>query len=245
MSCINTILVFIFVINLTFPNLHHEILLVDSLYESGEYNQTSAILIKLYDKHENNIEIVYRLARSIFVIAEEEPDINRQADIYYKGFEYAKKSLNIDSKNGYANFWYAAYIGKIGLLEGTEQKIINSYKVREFGMKAIELVPDYEHSYHLMGRWHYELAELTWFERSIASLVYSSPPTGSYEKAAKLFKKAIEINFLEIRHHFWLAKTYKAQGKNRLAKKEFDIVINLKPRDKKDKDMQFESKKNF
>ena len=149
----------------------------------------------------------------------------------------------MDSNNGYANFWYAAYIGKIGLLEGTKQKILNSYEVKKYGMKAIALEPDYEHCYHLMGRWHYELAELSWLERSIASLVYATPPKGSYKTALKLFKHAIRINSLEIRHHFWLAKTYDALGKYSLAKKEFRIVLSLKTKDKKDKIMQNKSKK--
>ena len=221
------------------PTLYY----IDSLYESGDYKNSAKILNELYNEDKNNIDIVYRLARSIFLIAEEETNLNRQSDIYYKGFNYAKKALSMNNNNGYANFWYAAYIGKIGLLEGTEQKILNSYEVKQYGMRAIDLVPDYEHSYHLMGRWHYELADLTWFERSIASLVYTTPPEGSYEKAVEFFRKAIEINYNDIRHHFWLANTYRAQGKNSLAKKQFGIVISLKPKNKKDRDMQNESKK--
>ena len=218
---------------------------VDSLYESGQYNESARIITDLYNKDQGNIDIVFRLARSIFLIGEEEENESRQADIYYKGFEYAKEALSINSNNGYANFWYAAYIGKIGLLEGTKQKILNSYKVKEYGMKAIKLVPEYEHCHHLMGRWHYELAELSWFETSIASLIYATPPKGSYKNAVELFKKAIEINPIEIRHHYWLANTYKALGYNDLAKNEFNIIVSLKPKDRKDQVMQIESKKSL
>ena len=226
-------------------DLNLKIYSADSLYQIGEYNKSAKIIKKLYREDSENIEIIFRLARSVFLIAEEEKNQSKQADIYYKGFEYAKKALRMNSDNGYANFWYAAYIGKIGLLEGTKQKILNSYKVKEYGMKAIKLVPEYEHCHHLMGRWNYELAELTWIEKSIASLVYATPPKGSYKKAIKLFKKAIEINPIEIRHHYWLANTYKALGKKNLAKNEFNLVISLKAKDKKDKVMQFESKKNL
>ena len=248
MSLKNNILIILTTILTSFifsANLKYELHSVDSLYQIGEYNKSAKIIKKLYDEDSNNIDIIFRLARSIFLLAEEEKDKKKQSKIYYKGYEYAKKALRIDSNNGYAKFWYAAYIGKIGLLEGTKQKIVNSYKVQKYGMKAIKLVPEYEHCHHLMGRWHYELAELTWFERSIASLVYTTPPKGSYEKAIKLFKKAIKINPIEIRHHYWLAHTYKALGEKKLAKKEFEIVLSLKPKDKKDKFMQFESKKNL
>ena len=240
----NFIVTFSFFIGIIIP-VTPTLYYIDSLYESGDYKNSAKILSDLYLEDTNNIDVVYRLARSIFLLGEEESNPNRQADIYYRGFNYAKKALSINVDNGHANFWYAAYIGKIGLLEGTEQKILNSYEVKQYGMRAINLIPDYEHSYHLMGRWHYELAELTWFERSIASLIYATPPKGSYEKAVELFQKAIEINFNEIRHHFWLANTYKAQGQNSLAKKQFRIVLSLKPKNKKDKDMQNESRKYF
>ena len=232
--------------SLTFgASLKYELHYVDSLYQIGKYNQSAKIIKKLYKENNNDIEIVFRLARSIFLIAEETIDQKKQAEIYYKGFKYAKKALKMDSANGYANFWYAAYIGKIGLLEGTKQKILNSYKVQEYGMKAIELAPEYEHCYHLMGRWHYELAELTWFERSIASIVYATPPKGSYKQALHLFKKAININPIEIRHHYWLAKTYEALGERDLSRTEFKKVISLKPKDKKDKVMQAKSRKSL
>tara|TARA_Y100001970_G_scaffold280275_1_gene388994 strand:- start:112 stop:849 length:738 start_codon:yes stop_codon:yes gene_type:complete len=241
----NNILIIIIANFIFSSNLAYELNYVDSLYKIGDYNNSAKIIKNLYNQDNDNVEIIFRLARSIFLIAEEEKNQKKQAKIYYKGFEYAKKALRLAPNNGYANFWYAAYIGKIGLLEGTKQKILNSYKVQEYGMKAIELIPEYEHCHHLMGRWHYELAELTWFERNVASLVYATVPKGSYKKAIKLFKKAIEINSVEIRHHYWLAHTYKALGKKELAKKEFQIVLSLTPKDKKDKFMQFESRKNL
>ena len=239
-------LIFLFLINpLLSSSLESQLKFVDSLYQNGKYGQSAKIIKELYKENKNNIDIIFRFARSIFLIAEEEKNETKQTEIYYKGFEYAKKALKMDPDNGYANFWYAAYIGKIGLLEGTKQKILNSYKVQQYGMKAIKLAPEYEHCYHLMGRWHYELAELSWFERNVASLVYATPPKGSYKEAIKLFKQAIKINSIEIRHHYWLAKTYQAIDEKELAKKEFEIVVSLKPKDKKDKIMQVKSKKNL
>ena len=61
-----------------------------------------------------------------------------------------------------------------------------------------------------MGRWNYELADLSQFEKVIASIVYAKPPDGSYQDAIQLFQNAIALNPYEIRHHFWLGKTYYA-----------------------------------
>ena len=75
-------------------------------------------------------------------------------------------------------------------------------------------------------------------ERIIASIIYEKPPKGSYQEAIKFFSRAIEIKPNEIRNHFWLGKTYNAVEKPLLAKKEFEIVISLNPRDIDDKQTQ-------
>ena len=157
-------------------------------------NQAFIKIERLYNNHPNEIDAVYRMARSVFDKAEQETNIEIQKKYYYNGFEYAKKALKIAPENGYANFWYAAFIGKIGELEGNKQKILNSYEVEKYGMKAIELEPEYDACHHLMGRWHFELADLSWVERSIANLVYDSPPRGSYDIAISFFKNAIQID---------------------------------------------------
>ena len=104
------------------------------------------------------------------------------------------------------------------MLEGTKQKIINSYEVREYGLKAIELDPDYDGTYHLMGRWHYNIADLAWYERTIASAIYATPPNGSFEEAATYFMQAMQANPEDIRHYLWLAKSYYAKSKYKDAK---------------------------
>ena len=222
-----------------------DLIRTDSLYQAGLHDQSFALTKKIYNQNSSNFEVIYRMARSIFIKAQNEKNNKKKMQYYYKGLKEAKKALQLAPNNGYANFWVASYLGRIGELEGTKQSIINSYEVKKYALIAIEIEPEYDASYHMMGRWHYELADLTWFERSIASLVYTTPPEGSYEKAVEFFRKAIEINYNDIRHHFWLANTYKAQGQNSLAKKQFRIVLSLKPKNKKDKDMQNESRKYF
>ena len=62
-------------------------------------------------------------------------------------------------------------------------------------------------------------------------------------EAIDLFNYAIKINPTEIRHHFWLAKTYYTIGKFDLSNKEFKIVLSLQAKDSDDSIMQSESEK--
>lgn len=45
----------------------------------------------------------------------------------------------------------------------------------------------------MLGRWHYEMANLTWFQRKIAKYLYLEPPKSTFEDAHKHLIKAEEI----------------------------------------------------
>jgi len=232
--------IFILLKKISFCNdIHVELNIIDSLSERGIHHESFARTKKLYNQYPDNIDAICRMAGSIFIKAQNEDNLKKKKDFFYRGFDYAKEALKSDSLHGYANFWYAAYIGRIGQIEGNREAILNSYHVKKYGLKAIELISeDYDPAYHMMGRWHYELADLSEFERIIASLIYKKPPQGSYDEAEKFFSTAVKMKPEEIRNHYWLGKTYLATGNLMLAEKEFETVILLKPRDMDDRRMQ-------
>ncbi|MCD6204751.1 MAG: hypothetical protein J7L22_03705, partial [Candidatus Marinimicrobia bacterium] len=163
----------------------------------------------------NNPEILWKIARGYFDIADQdENNIELQKANIYPGFEYAKKCIEIAPNVAGGHQYYAILIGRIGEIEGTKQKIENSYAVREHTMKAIELDPANDSNYHVMGRWHFALADLSWFERKIASIIYATPPAASFEKAAEYFSKAHELKPDDIRHLLWLGKSYEKLGQD-------------------------------
>ena len=57
---------------------------------------------------------------------------SRKASDAKRRFDYAKRALELNPKSARANHWFAVLIGKIGIIEGTEQKIINSYFLNIF-----------------------------------------------------------------------------------------------------------------
>ena len=179
---------------------------IDKLQEESMFDD--ALKLCKVNFNANDVEILWRMARSYFDIADQTSDEGVQKINIDKALPFAKSALELNPLSAKANHWYAVIIGKKGVLEGTKQKIINSYEVREYGLKAIELDPDYDGTYHLMGRWHYNIADLAWYERTIASAIYATPPNGSFEEAATYFMQAMQANPEDIRHYLWLAKSY-------------------------------------
>ena len=198
---------------------------IDELQEKSMFDEA----LKLCESNFNSedVEILWRLSRAYFDIADQTSDEEVQKINIDKALPFARSAIELNPLSARANHWYAVIIGKKGLLEGTKQKIINSYEVREFGLKAIELDPNYDGTYHLMGRWHYNIADLAWYERTIASAIYKTPPKGSFEKAITFFKDAMEANPEDIRHYLWLAKSYYAKSRYKDAKVTLEKAKNL------------------
>lgn len=213
----------------------------DALHNASEYNSELAELEKLVMEYPDEVEVLWRVAQVHFDIADQTEDEEVHKAHFYPGFEAADKAVKLDPQSAKANHWYAVLIGKIGILEGTKQKIINSYEVEKFGLKALEIDPNYDGTLHLMGQWHFKLADLSWVERTVAKIVYETPPQASFEEAAEFFLKAIEAKPDEVRHYLWLGKTYLKLKDKEKAKEYLQKTIKMTPLDDGDRLMQKEA----
>ena len=191
---------------------------IDDLHEQSNFKEALQICIIQHEKKPNDVEILWRLARSYFDIADQTSDVEIQKQNIDKALPYAKKALELDPYSAKSNHWYAVIIGKKGVLEGTKQKIINSREVEKYGKMAIKLDPNYDGTHHLMGRWHYNIANLAWYEKAIANTIYAKVPDGSFTEAIKYFTDAMDANPKDIRHYLWLAKSYYAVSNYKSAK---------------------------
>jgi tetratricopeptide (TPR) repeat protein len=94
-------------------------------------------------------------------------------------------------------------------------------------LKVIELLPDDEFCYNIMGQWHYKLASLGKASRRIASFLFSEPPKGSFEQAVYFLEKSLEINPDYIGTYYWLGKTHLKLGNKEKAYDLFNKGILL------------------
>jgi len=181
------------------------------------------------------------LARAHFDFSDNSVDEEVISDNIYSGMDFAKRALEMDDTRAESHKWFGILIGRVGELEGTKQKIINSYDVKKHTLKAIELDPDDDGNFHVMGRWHFALSELSWAKRKIASLIYEKPPKASFEEAAEFFKQASEMAPDEIRHHVWLGKTYMELDNKDAAKDELNAALAITAENDSDRILQKEA----
>tara|TARA_Y100001970_G_scaffold133844_1_gene164916 strand:+ start:1191 stop:1934 length:744 start_codon:yes stop_codon:yes gene_type:complete len=181
--------------------------MIDENQENNNFEVAFELSLEFYKNNKNDSEILWRLARSYFDLSDQTSDEKLQKKYIDQGLPFAKKALELNPDSAKSNHWYAVMFGRQGQLEGTKQKILNSYDMKEYCLRAIGIDPNYDGSLHVMGRWHYNIANLSWFERNIARIVYATPPTGSFKEAIEYFEKAITVNPKDIRHYLWLGKS--------------------------------------
>ena len=213
----------------------------DALHELDDFSGNYELLKKAEELEVDNFEVVWRLARAHFDFFDNSEDDAVISENVYAGMDYAKRALEMDDARSESHKWYGILIGQVGILEGTKQKILNSYEVKEHTLKALELDPEDDGNFHVMGRWHYTLADLSWFERKIASLIYAKPPKASFGEAAEYFNQAIAKDSDEVRHHVWLGKTYEALDDVEAAKNSYNAALAITAENDSDRILQKEA----
>ncbi|XP_053100896.1 regulator of microtubule dynamics protein 1 [Hemicordylus capensis] len=189
----------------------------DYLYGSGETEK----LYQLLNQHKNseNAELLWRLARALRDVAQlSHTSAEKKKELTYEALDYAKKALEKDPSIFAVHKWYAICISDVGDYEGIKTKIANAYVIKEHFQKAIELNPKDATSLHLMGIWCFTFAEMPWYQSKIAAVLFSTPPSSTYEEALRYFQKAedVEPNFYS-KNLLFLGKAYMKLNNRKLA----------------------------
>ncbi len=215
---------------------------IDDLNDAKDFDGAYALLAPLEADYGSDLRYLWRMARHHFDNSDNTTDeavIEREI---YAGFGFAEQALAADSSSSDANGYYGILIGRVGEIEGTKQKILNSYDVKKHTMKAIELDPEYDGWQHVMGRWHYTLADLSWFERTIASIIYAKPPKASFEEAEQYFIHAGELDPEDIRHFLWMGKTQLELDQGEAARVSLEKAVSLPQKSDSDAILQEEAR---
>lgn len=117
---------------------------------------------------------------------------------------------------------YAAIIS-VSRLKG---KAVLADSVRLYAEKAVEINPKNDRAYHILGRWHFEVSQLSWFLRKLSKLIFRTSPEGSFQLAIEYFNKALELDNIPV-HRYWLGMAYLRSGNEEEAVVHFRQVLEL------------------
>ncbi|KAK3761065.1 hypothetical protein RRG08_022470 [Elysia crispata] len=169
------------------PELQKVIDESETLYEKKDFSATYDLLIP--HKECNDANVLWRLARAATEKGKMGNEAERKQHIF-EAWDYISKALELDDNNFACHKWYGILLDYTAEYEGTKKRISNAYEVKKHFMRAIELNPTDATTMYCLGYWCFLFADMAWYERKIASLVFGTPPTSTFEEALEHFLRA-------------------------------------------------------
>ena len=200
---------------------------IDIKLTNLEFDKAQASLEQLYNKYPENTDVLLRLSITHHYLSESALKKSLDKKNALKAFEYIEKAFNIEPDNPDILKWYVITLGKTVEEDTIRNQIEQSKNIKNIALKVIDLLPDDEFCYSIMGQWHYKLADLGRASRRIASILFSEPPKGSFEEAQYFFEKSLERNSNYIGTYYWLGKTYLKLNNEQKAIELFKLGVTL------------------
>ncbi len=217
----------------------------DSLY--NVYDNTGAL--KAYqaalELDSNNYEAYWKAARAAVDVGETLEDEPREQH-YKMGAKYARLATKVNPEGSKGHLYLSIALGRVALDAGAKERIRLSKEIKKEVDLALKYDPNDDIAWHVLGRWHRKLSNLSWIEKGFANMFLGGvPKDASEEKAVNSFKKAIELNPDHINHHLELGITYEMIGNDELAAEEYKKVLEMPKKDSDDDNHKAEAKERL
>jgi tetratricopeptide (TPR) repeat protein len=176
----------------------------------------------------NSYEANWKLARARVDQGTLNKDANEQKTLFQKAVTLAENAVRINPKGPDGHIQLAIAVGKLALFLGGKQKVEMSKEVKTEAEAAMTLDPKADLPYHVLGVWNREMAELNWFLRKFAEMLYGKFPPASLETAIEDLHHASELAPDVVPHRVELGITLAAARRWDEADKELEHALEMK-----------------
>lgn len=165
----------------------------------------------------------------------------KKLDYFKAAKTFAERALRVDPNSSEANFVMSIAIGRMALVLNGREKIAAVDEIKKYAELSIKCDPNNYKPYHVLGRWHYEVSDLSGLERTVAKLFYGGVPPSSLNEAIKNYEKCrslvpeLKVNYLE------LAKCYHRNGEKQKMLDMLNKAIAMPDKSQDDKRVKQEA----
>lgn len=162
-------------------------------------------------------------------------------DSYYEAaIIYAKTALKLYPGSEQANVAIAIAIGRTILKKSGKEKVAIIKEIKQYADIALKINPLNYKAWYIIGKWNYEIYNLSALERAWAKIFYGGVPDASLKSSIFAYEKSRSINPGFALNYVELARAYHKNGDTEkaiaLLKKVLPLPIQTEddPRIKKD-----------
>jgi tetratricopeptide (TPR) repeat protein len=210
--------------------LREELALGEEAYARFDNEAALGHYRKASEAGPDDAEALWRLALAHADVGKalEETDPGEAEEHYRQGAKLARRAVAASPDLPNAHFVLAVCLGRLALLEGGKTRIRLSKEVKAEAERTIELDPAHDGAYVVLGRWNYAIATLGWLQKAVAGVIYGGLPSGAtVQKAAEMFRKAVELAPRRPAHHLEYARSLARLGRYSEARTELRACLEL------------------
>lgn len=200
----------------------------DSLYAEYQEKQSLELYEKILERKPDHYRALWRSSFLYSRIGNRLEEETEQENYFDRAIELAEKALAVDSSDSQSNFVMAVAMGRKALISGARDRVAASRAIKKYADRAIRYDSTNAGAWHVLGRWHFKVANLSWVERIAANTLFGGiPGDASNKKAAEYIRKAISLNDQYVLYYYDLARVYKELGKDKQAIETCQAAIDL------------------
>ncbi len=140
---------------------------------------------------------------------------------------YAKTALKFYPQSDEANVAVAIAVGRTLLKKSGKEKISIVKDIKHYADAALKANPQNFKAWHVLGKWNYEIANLSTVEKTLAKILYGSLPDGSLRTSIAAYEKARAINPNFALNYLELAKAYEKNNNRHKAVSLLKILLTI------------------
>jgi tetratricopeptide (TPR) repeat protein len=174
-----------------------------------------------------NVELLLRIARQYRHLMQDSGETEEQMRHGVTAKGYANRAIKLEPQNADAHLSLAICHVKMVPILGTRERMEASREIKASVDRALQLNPNEDVAWHILGCWHQKLADISLLTRTIAKVVYGALPEASNEESVKCLQRAIALNPTRPMHHIELGRTYAQMGNPVEAKRHIERGLSL------------------
>jgi len=190
----------------------------DSLYDAFEEKEALNAYEKILNRDSDNYRALWRASFLYSRIGNRKGEKETQKEYYGKAQELARKALEVDSTDAQSHFVMSVAMGRKALIASARERVAASRDIKKHVDRALAYDSTHAGAWHVLGRWHFKVANLNFVERLAANALFGGiPGEATNETAAKAIRKAIELNDNYVLYFHDLAMVHDEMGKQKEA----------------------------
>lgn len=178
-------------------------------------------------------ESMWKFARSQIDIARlvDEDDKELRDSLYNVAFLYAQAATRADSSDAEGHFMLSLALGRLSLTKGGKERVRFAKDIYERAARAVEIDPQHDGAYHVLGQWHAEIMRLSGIARFFAKTFLGGGfmERASWDSATVYMERSVELKPEDLQHRFDLAGVYMDLERYADARHQLEEVLRLEP----------------